>query len=114
MNLTIIIGFSAGIITGIAYFLGIYAIAVIGFITIMMIENLRKPIGIGMVANLSKDSAMASVLSAESQTNSLFAALIAPLIGFLADWLSPGTGIAIATGVLILLSPLYWLNKKLI
>ena len=65
-----------------------------------MIENLRKPIGMGMVANLSKDEAMASVLSAESQTNSLFTALIAPLIGFLADWYSPGTGIAIATGVL--------------
>ena len=78
------------------------------------VRPLRKPIGIGMVANLSKDTAMASVLSAESQTNSLFTAIIAPLIGALADWLSPGTGIAIATGVLILLSPLYWLNKKLI
>jgi hypothetical protein len=111
MNLTILIGFSTGVITGLAYFLGIYFIAIIGFLLIMMIENLRKPIGIGMVANLSKDEAMASVMSAESQSNSLFTALIAPLIGFLADWLSPGTGIAIATGILVLLSPFYWLNK---
>lgn len=114
MNLTIIIGFSAGVLTGLTYFLGIYSIAIIGFLAIMMIENLRKPIGIGLVANLSKDESMASVMSAESQTNSLFTALIAPLIGFLADWYSPGTGIAIATGLLILLLPFYWLNKKLI
>jgi len=112
MNLTIIIGFSAGIITGLAYFLGIYSIAIVGFLVIMLIENLRKPIGVGMVANLSNDKAMASILSAQSQTSSLLAALIAPLIGFLADQLNPGTGIAIATGIFILILPLYWLNIK--
>ena len=111
MNLTIIGGFIFGTISGFTFSYGFFVVAILCFIMILLIENLRKPIGTGLIADLSKDEAMATVLSASSQAKSLIAAIIAPVVGFLADWLNPGLAIAIVSFILILLFPLYWLTK---
>lgn len=112
MNLTILIGFIIGIVTGLSFSYGYFVIAIAGFIIILLIENLRKPIGVALVADLSKESAMASVLSASSQAKSLIAAIIAPIIGILADLFNPGIGIAATTLILFLSFPWYWLRTK--
>lgn len=111
MNYTLLIGFSIGILIGLSSIIGVYAWAIIGFILIIIIENLRKPIGIGLVADLSKDDVMATTLSFTSQSKSIFAAIIAPTIGLFADLYNPGISIAIVSIILILLSPIYWLRK---
>ena len=112
MNLTIIIALVTGILTGLAFSIGYYVFAIIGFIVVLSIENLRKPIGVALVADLSKDKAMATVLSASSQAKSIITALLAPLIGWIADIADPGTGIAVTSFLLILFLPVYWLNSK--
>jgi len=112
MNLTLTIGLSIGILTGLTFHMGYYVLPLIGFIIIMMIENLRKPIGIGLVADISKDESMATTLSVTSQAKSLFAAIIAPLIGLIADLYNPGTGIAIISIMILLGLPFYWLRKQ--
>lgn len=112
MNLTLTIGLSVGILTGLTFHMGYYAIPLVGFIIIMIIENLRKPIGIGLVADISKDESMATTLSVTSQAKSLFAAIIAPLIGLIADLYNPGTGIAIISIIILLGLPFYWLKKQ--
>lgn len=111
MNLSILIGFSVGIVSGYTFSYGFFVVAILTFIVLLLIENLRKPIGTVLIANLSKDEAMATVLSASSQVKSLFAAVIAPVIGLLADLLNPGLAIAFTSLALILLAPLYWLPK---
>lgn len=111
MNLTIFIGLLVGVITGLTFSYGYFVIAIIGFIIILLIENLRKPIGTALVSDLSKESAMAAVLSASSQAKSIIAAILAPLIGFLADFFNPGIGIAATTLLLLLSFPLYWLSS---
>lgn len=111
MNRTIFIGFLAGIITGLAFFIHFYVLAIIGFLIIILIENLRKPIGIAQIANLTKDQAMATSLSAESQAKSLFAAIIAPLLGCLADLYDPGVSIMAITAFLLFSFPFYRLKK---
>lgn len=110
LNFTMLLGFTAGMISGAFYLSEWYFGAVIGFIIILLIENLRKPIGVAAVADLSHDNAMATVLSLSSQMQSVFAAIIAPLIGFLADRYNPGISIAIISAGLILLFPFYKLS----
>jgi uncharacterized membrane protein YfcA len=112
MNTTLIAGLAAGIISGIFYSINIFWIAIIIFIFILMIENLRKPIGVAYVAELSHDDAMATALSVQSQSQSLFAAIIAPMVGFTAQYAGVGLGIAITTAILLLLFPFYWLKEK--
>ena len=112
MNLTIILGFVVGILTGFAFSYGWFVVAIIGFVLIMVVENLRKPIGMGLVVDLSKDRAMATVLSSGSQAKSLIAAILSPIIGLVADLINPGYGIAIAAILLLLLAPFYWLSNS--
>ena len=112
LNLTLLSGFAAGMVSGTIYLAGWYFGAVLGFILILLIENLRKPIGVAAVADLSHDHAMATVLSVSSQMQSVFAAIIAPAIGFLADRYGLGTSIAVISASLILLFPLYKLSSK--
>jgi MFS family permease len=113
MNITLAIGLFVGVITGLSYFLGLYILPIIGFMVIIIIENLRKPIGISLVANISKDESMATSLSITSQAKSVFAAILAPIIGWIADIYNPGMGIAVVSIILILLLPIYWLRSSL-
>lgn len=111
MNITIIAGFIIGIATGLSFSYGWFVVAILGFMLIMIIENLRKPIGVVAVADLSKDRALATVLSTGSQAKSVIAAILAPIIGLIADLLNPGYGIAAVSILLIIMLPLYWLSK---
>jgi len=112
LNLTIIIGLTIGILTGIFYENSYIILAVILFVGIYIIENLRKPIGIAYITENVKTDILATVLSAESQLHSLIAALLAPLIGFFADRFGLGYAIIFISAILILLGPLYLLKKK--
>ncbi len=112
MNLTIFVGLLVGIIAGFSFNLGFYILPIIGFILIMVVENLRKPIGIGLVADISKDESMATSLSITSQAKSMFAAILAPIIGWVADIYNPGVGIVVVSIVLLLALPFYWLRIK--
>lgn len=112
LNATIIIGFVIGILTGILFRYGFFVASISGFIILLIIENLRKPIGVAVVADLSKERAMATVLSTSSQAKSIIAAILAPMVGLLADLFDPGTAIATTSLLLIFSFPLYWLKEK--
>jgi MFS family permease len=113
MNFTLLAGITAGAVSGMIYAFSWYGIAVAGFVIVLLIENLRKPIGVSVIADLSQHHAMASVLSLSSQVKSLFAALLAPMIGWVAEKYSPGAGIAAVSLLLLLFYPFYRLaNKK--
>jgi len=111
MNITLMAGFLSGILLGVFYNFHLYLFAIAGFLVIMMIENLRKPIGIAYIADRSDKHVMASVLSAQSQAKSLFAAIIAPVAGFFADFYGPGTALMAISIFLLVFAPVYWLKK---
>ena len=111
MNLTLIMGLAAGVVSGLVYLSGWYRIAVTAFVVILLIENLRKPIAVSAITELTNDSAMATVLSLASQTASLFAAIIAPIIGFVAGKYGPGMGIATISLLLLVGYPIYRLKN---
>jgi len=59
--------------------------AILGFIAVYMIQNLRKPLMIGNIAEKMEKKERATILSVDSQLKSFFAMLVAPLFGLLAD-----------------------------
>ncbi len=111
LNLTLIIGLTTGILIGIFYKLNLMFISVLLFSFIYILENLRRPMAISYVTEQLNQNILASVLSAESQANTVFAAIIAVLFGFFADKFGiefSFIGISLA---LLILSPLYFIAK---
>ncbi len=84
---------------------------ILPFTAMYMLENLRRPVGVAYVSSLFRSDILATVLSTESQVRSLFAALIAPFTGFLADTLGVGESLALTALLLLGLYPLVRLKK---
>jgi MFS family permease len=112
LNITIICGLLMGLLSGIFFNLNILILSVIFYIGIYLTENLRKPIGISYVADMLNKDILATALSAESQAKTLFAAIIAPLIGLLADKYGIGNALMIISSILIMFFPLYFVKKN--
>lgn len=112
LNISIIGGFGIGIIIGIFFNLEYYILPVILFLLFFIIENARKPIGIAYLSSLFDDKVLSSALSFESQAQTLFAAILAPLLGFLVDRFGIGNGLICISIVLMLLAPFYFLRNK--
>jgi MFS family permease len=112
LNITLIAGLVMGLTSGIMYIQNLILLAVIFYIGIFVLENLRKPIGIAYVTENIDHHILATVLSAESQVHALIAAICAPLIGFLADRFGLGYAIAGVSGLMIILSPVYFVGRR--
>jgi MFS family permease len=93
LNGTLFTGIGLGLASGMAYALGLPALSIVLYIGIYLLENLRKPMGIAYVSERMNQDALATALSAESQAETVFAAIIALALGFASDLWGPGLGI---------------------
>jgi phage shock protein PspC (stress-responsive transcriptional regulator) len=100
----LVMGIICGIIGGIAYWLGMPVVAILLYIGIYVIENLRKPMGIAYVTELMDQSSMASSLSVESQAETLFAVIIALLLGLFSNMWGLGMGMLVVSGICLVLA----------
>ncbi|PKL23011.1 MAG: MFS transporter [Spirochaetae bacterium HGW-Spirochaetae-3] len=112
LNLTLIGGLGLGLASGLSYALGFSAPAALLYVGVYVIENLRKPMGIAYVTDLMNQDALATALSAESQAETLFAALVALGLGFAADALGPGLGLAVTSGACLAIALLLRLPER--
>ncbi len=112
LNISLITGLGSGFLAGLFYYLNYPAIAVVFFFPVFLVENLRKPMAVSLVTDLFEKNILATILSVESQAISLLAALIAPLIGWMADLYGLGISLAGVSFFLIILSPLVLLRSK--
>ena len=99
LNGTLLAGIGVGLLSGLALFLEIPILAVVLYLGIYIIENLRKPMGIAYVSERMEKAALASSLSVESQAETLFSAVIALLLGFFSNLLGLGLGILVVSGM---------------
>lgn len=104
LNRMLVMGIVCGIIGGIAYWLGMPVVAILLYIGIYVIENLRKPMGIAYVTELMDQSSMASSLSVESQAETLFAVIIALLLGLFSNMWGLGMGMLVVSGICLVLA----------
>nr|WP_319474210.1 MFS transporter [uncultured Sphaerochaeta sp.] len=103
LNITLVIGISLGLVSGLLLHLTYATLAVVLYLGIYILENLRKPMSIHYVSDQMDQASLASALSVESQAESLFAAGIALLLGWLSTLLGVGLGILVVSGICLLL-----------
>jgi len=96
-------------------FFGYYYIAVIGFITLALLQNFWRPILISRFDAFASETQGATVLSIESQAKSVSTMIIAPVLGVAVDFVRgqslggdfwPVATLAAAVALFILLTPL--------
>ncbi|HAP43664.1 MAG: MFS transporter [Spirochaetes bacterium GWD1_61_31] len=104
LNLTLFTGIGLGLLSGVAYWLGLSLPAIILYAGIYLIENLRKPMGIAYVSERMNQDSLAAALSVESQAETLFAAGLALLLGLFSQLFGPGRGLLLLSGVVGLLA----------
>ena len=111
LNSMLFMGIFCGVLGGIAYWLGVPVIAIILYVGIYVIENLRKPMGIAYVTERMDESSLASALSVESQAETLFAVIIALMLGFFSNLWGLGVGMLVVSGITFFLALLVRLPK---
>ena len=112
LNVTMLLGLALGLFSGLFLHLAWVVVAVVLYLGIYLLENLRKPMGITYVSERMKQDSLASALSVESQAESLVTAGIALLLGLFSTLFGVGMGILIVSAICILLALLVWLPKE--
>ena len=112
LNLTMLVGISFGLLSGLFLHLTWVTLAVVLYLGIYVLENLRKPMGITYVTEQMNQDSLASALSVESQAESLVAAGIALLLGLFSTLFGVGLGILYSLSNLWHSGPLVWLPKE--
>lgn len=112
MNMTLLLGLTCGIVSGLFFSFELWLLSVVLFIVIYMIENIRKPVGVAYLGSSVEKNILASILSVDSQAKSLTAAILAPLFGIFADLYGVGWSIVIISSGLLICAPLIILKAE--
>jgi len=95
VNYTYLGGMGLLFLAGLGTQFGIHAVAILCFIGLYLLQNLRRPMMVGYLSDVIPQRMMASGLSVESQLKTLILAGLAPLVGYLADAVGVGFALAI-------------------
>lgn len=113
INLTLVVGIGLLIVAGAASWLNLAGIAIAAFLGAFVLQNLRRPMVVGYLADRMEHCSMASGLSVEVQLRTLIVAGMAPLLGWLADAVGLGAGIVLVSlGVLVAIPLLVVRDEK--
>ncbi|RLD35154.1 MAG: MFS transporter [Bacteroidetes bacterium] len=98
---TLLWGFSFGIFSGVCFYYGLWVVSFVAFVGIYIVENIRKPILTGFVADRVPNEILASVISAQSLLKTVMTAGIALVFGILADHYGIGVAFVLVSAFLI-------------
>ncbi len=70
-------------------------ISILVFLGLYVLQNVRRPMNVGFISDQIDSQVMASGLSVESQLTTVLMAILAPILGALADAFGVGTALAI-------------------
>jgi MFS family permease len=94
VNITFLAGIGLLLAAGILTYLELEPLAVACFIGMFLINNVRRPINVGVISDQISSKVMASGLSAESLLTTIFTAIFAPLLGYMVDRFGLGSGLS--------------------
>lgn len=95
VNLSFLAGAVMVILAGVASWLGAELAAIALFLGLFLLQNVRRPMNVGIISDQIDVRVMASGLSVESQATTLLMSLFAPIIGALADRFSIGVALMV-------------------
>jgi len=110
-NVTFAIGLLLLAGAGASAWVGLPALAIVLFLLVYAVQNLRRPVLIGYLADLLSHDTMATGLSVETQLRTLLMACFAPLLGVLADRLGVGAAVLAVAAIGLALFPLVRLRQ---
>jgi len=112
--ITLLIGFAFGVSTGLFYNYNLWVLSLIAFIGIYIIENIRKPILTGFIAEEVPNEILTSVISVQSQLKTIMTAILAFVFGLCVDYFGIGKAFLIISLTLVVLTILldYIVNKR--
>jgi MFS family permease len=111
MNISFVLGVSFGILAGLFFKLSISLLAIIFYLLIYIIQNLRKPVNIAYVSEHFSDEVMATTLSVASQLQTFISALIVVMLGWFTDILGLGEALSIISVILVFSFVFFKLKK---
>ncbi len=104
-NGTFLLGAALLAVAGGAAWGRVPAIAIVGYLLVYAVQNIRRPILVGYLSDLLPQRTMATGLSVETQLRTLLVVGMAPLLGFLADRLGVGVAVLTLASATLLLFP---------
>ncbi|MEL6866898.1 MAG: hypothetical protein AAFP19_20910, partial [Bacteroidota bacterium] len=103
---TLLLGLFFGGLAGLLFHYSFAILSLLIFIAVYIVENLRKPILTGFLANNVPDEILTSVISVQSSYQTFTTALLSVLIGALADQFGVGIGLLLISATLLVLTAL--------
>ncbi|GAB4421422.1 MAG: MFS transporter [Anaerolineales bacterium] len=98
INLTFLAGAGFLLVAGLAVWGNLTWLAILVFLLFYVLHNLRRPMNVSFISDQISNRVMASGLSVESQFTAVLAAILAPLLGALADQFGVGIALTILAG----------------
>jgi len=114
LNVTYIIGALLIIFAGLTKIYNLEILSIVFFLTLYILHNLRRPIGVSYVSETIPHKTMAAGLSVESQLKTVISASLAPVIGFLADKFGVGGSLSLAGLIMLTLLSIVKVSKKIV
>ena len=109
-TLTLYAGLGMGALSGVFYIRGWWIPALLAFIGIYILENIRKPILTGYISDNVPNEVLTSVISAQSLLRTIITAVIALAVGVIADY--QGMGMGLLSVSLLLIVVVLFFNTK--
>lgn len=106
VNNTFLLGLLIIFVSGLFKIVNFEIAIVIMFVLLYILQNIRRPISIGYISSKIDHDVMASGLSIESQFKTIFAAILAPVMGLIADTVNIGSAFIILSSLTLLIFPL--------
>lgn len=95
INVTFFAGAGFLFVAGMASWASLAVLSILVFLGLYLLHNVRRPMNIAFISDQISSKVMASGLSVESQVTTLLTAILAPILGALADAFSVGTALAV-------------------
>lgn len=104
INTTFLIGAGLLMVAGAASWLELRLVSILVFLGLYLLHNVRKPLNVAFISDQIENEVMASGLSVESQLVTLLMAVIAPVLGGLADLIGVGGALLVLGGAMTVLA----------
>lgn len=101
-RLTLMLGLIAGVSCGLLYRFEYWVLSLLAFVVIYVLENLRKPLLTGAIADQVPNEILTSVFSAQSFWGTILTSLLALSLGVLADGFGIGLAFVFISGFLLI------------
>lgn len=101
---TLLLGFFLGVVSGIFFINDLWIFSMITFIGIYLVENIRKPILTGFIADHVPNEILTSIISAQSLLKTIITAVLALVFGVIADKYGIGVSLIVVSTILVISS----------